>query len=107
MLYELISVGLNAAVLAATYPLFAFGTEQLHFAMVVGTCMVSTWNGTVWYANKFSKLASAVATLEKFGPLELGKPPKKSFFQEGEKVFSDVIAGLTPTKSGKNLLEAK
>jgi len=110
VLYELISVGLNAAVLAATYPLFAHGTERLHFAMVVGTCIVSTWNGTVWYANRFARLASAVATLENLGPLELGKPPKKSFFQEGEKVFSDVIAGLTPTKSATkmNLLsEAK
>lgn len=107
VLYELISVSLNAVVLAATYPLFAFGSERLHFAMVVGTCMVSTWNGTVWYARKFAKLASAVATLEKFGPLELGKPPKKSFIQEGEKVLQDVIAGLTPTKSKMALLEAK
>ena len=50
--------------ICATYPLFAHGTEQLHFGLVAATCAVSAWNGTNWYASRFRRLAKAMDALE-------------------------------------------
>lgn len=63
LLYELISVALNAVVILATYPLYAYGTPSVHFALLFATGLVTTWNGASWYSYRLTNMTRAVDKL--------------------------------------------
>ncbi len=62
--YEVISVALNAAVIALTYPLYKYGTADGHFALLMLTCLVSAWNGAGWYEYRLKSLVKCVEDLD-------------------------------------------
>jgi hypothetical protein len=60
---EAISVTLNASVICATFPLFAYAPASLHFSLVVLTTLVSCYNGASWYAHRFGKVTTSIDQL--------------------------------------------
>ena len=58
--YEVISVALNAAILCTTYPLYAYGTPEIHFAVVLCTGLFAAWNGASWYNHRLQKFTRQI-----------------------------------------------
>ena len=76
--YEILSVLSNAGVIALTFVPFTYGTEALHFAILLATACASAWNGAGWYQHKITKSSKEIDRLIAAGAAPAAKSKKDS-----------------------------